>query len=57
MVDDSRDYHTERAKAELDMAKKASTPDAARAHLRLSSLHRDLVKPTRTHEPIARHRL
>jgi len=57
MVDDSRDYHTERAKAELDMAKKASTPDAARAHLRLSSLHRDLVKPTPSHEPIARHRL
>lgn len=39
MADDRSRYHSERALAELELARKASCADAARAHLRLSSLH------------------
>lgn len=39
MNDESIEYHSARAMAELDMALSASCPDAARAHFRLSSLH------------------
>ena len=33
------DYHTQRARTELDMAYRAERQDVASAHLRLSSLH------------------
>lgn len=36
---DDREYHTQRARVELDMAYRAERPDVASAHLRLSSLH------------------
>ncbi|HEX8214259.1 MAG TPA: hypothetical protein VF582_02175 [Allosphingosinicella sp.] len=40
MIDDEdRKYHTERARAELDMANRAERSDVASAHLLLSSLH------------------
>jgi hypothetical protein len=39
MNDKIVEYHSARAMAELDMALSASSPDAARAHFRLSSLH------------------
>ena len=34
-----RDYHVERARAELDLAQEAESQAAALAHARLSSLH------------------
>ena len=34
-----RDYHVERARAELDAAYRAVGSDAAQAHLRLCSMH------------------
>jgi hypothetical protein len=37
--DDTCKYHTERARAELDMAYRAERQDVASAHLLLSSLH------------------
>ena len=33
------EFHTERAKAELDLARRAETAQAASAHLQLSRLH------------------
>ena len=36
---DDREYHVERARAELDLAYRADKAAAADAHLRLSSLH------------------
>jgi hypothetical protein len=39
MTDESLQYHSQRAMAELDLALKASNAEAARAHFRLSSLH------------------
>jgi hypothetical protein len=40
VIDDSeRQYHTERARTELDMAYRAERQDVASAHLMLSSLH------------------
>jgi hypothetical protein len=39
--DDLKTYHSERALAELDLAERATCPDAARAHYRLSSLHQE----------------
>ena len=38
-VDADRDYHVERARAELDAAYRAARPDAARAHFHLCSMH------------------
>ena len=37
--DDCQDYHRTRAMQELDLGLTASQPQAARAHLTLSSLH------------------
>ena len=39
MTDDDRNYHLERARAELDLAYRAERKDVAAAHMRLSSLH------------------
>ena len=38
-ADNDREYHTERARAELDRAYRAESSVAAEAHLKLSSLH------------------
>ena len=39
MQQEDREYHVERARVELDLAYRADKPEAADAHLRLSSLH------------------
>jgi hypothetical protein len=39
LADEDREYHTERAREELDSAYKAENTAAAEAHLKLSSLH------------------
>jgi hypothetical protein len=39
-----RDYHVQRARAELDLAQDAVCDVAARAHIRLSSLHMERAK-------------
>ena len=39
--DDRNSYHSERARAELELARRATCPDAARAHRRLASLHEE----------------
>lgn len=57
MADDCRDYHSERARAERDLASKASTPDAARAHLRLSKLHLERAQATGPGDPLLQDRL
>lgn len=54
MADDSNAYHSARAMAELDLALKAKCADAARAHLRLSSLH--LERSQVPAEPVRRRR-
>jgi hypothetical protein len=51
VIDDAdRQYHTERARTELDMAYRAERSDVASAHLMLSSLHmqraRGAAEPT-----------
>ena len=43
-MDDEKDYHIERARAELDLAYRADARPAAEAHLRLSSLHMERVR-------------
>ena len=57
MTDDCRDYHSERAQAELDLASKASCADAARAHYRLASLHRERSEAHAISDPFTQHRL
>jgi hypothetical protein len=51
---DDREYHVERARAELDRAYRAETTRVATAHLRLCSMHmeraRSLIAPP---EPIS----
>jgi hypothetical protein len=44
MGDDDREYHIERARAELDRAYSATGRAAAEAHMRLSSLHMKRVQ-------------
>ena len=48
--------HTERWMAELELASRAANPEAARAHLGLSTLHfqrmLDLQRRLTTHEPV-----
>jgi hypothetical protein len=39
MTQEDREYHVERARAELDLAYRADKSAAADAHMRLSSLH------------------
>ena len=39
-----RDYHVERARAELDLAQDARSPEAAHAHIQLSGLHMARVR-------------
>ena len=39
-----REYHVQRARAELDWAYRAERREAAEAHLRLSSLHMERVR-------------
>lgn len=50
-TDADREYHIERARAELDAAYRASGSDAAKAHLGLCSMHmaraRTLIERTR----------
>ena len=41
MHDDERSYFEERAEAELEAAKKAGHPDAARAHYHLAGYYLD----------------
>jgi hypothetical protein len=38
-ADIDREYHTERARVELDQAYRAESSAAAEAHMKLSSLH------------------
>ncbi|MGZ8285189.1 MAG: hypothetical protein ACXW27_03375 [Allosphingosinicella sp.] len=38
-ADSDREYHIERARAELDAAYRAAGSNAAKAHLRLCSMH------------------
>jgi hypothetical protein len=38
-ADNEREYHTERARVELDQAYRAESSAAAEAHMKLSSLH------------------
>ena len=38
-IDADREYHVERARAELDAAYRAAGSEAAEAHLRLCSMH------------------
>ena len=44
MTRPDRDYHMQRARAEMDMAQDAVCETAAEAHIRLSGLHMDRVK-------------
>ncbi len=44
MTRPDRDYHLQRARAEMDMAQDAVSETAAEAHMRLSGLHLDRVK-------------
>jgi len=39
LADEDREYHTERAREELDSAYRAESSVAADAHMKLSSLH------------------
>jgi hypothetical protein len=39
-----REYHVQRARAELDWAYRAERREAAEAHLRLSALHMERVR-------------
>lgn len=39
LAEDDREYHTERARVELDQAYRAESSAVAEAHLKLSSLH------------------
>lgn len=57
MADDCRDYHSERARAEHDLALKASSADARRAHFRLSSLHLERARTPEPDDPLTQHRL
>ena len=57
MADDCRDYHSERARAEHDLALKASSADARRAHFRLSSLHLERARTPEQDDPLSQHRL
>ena len=57
MADDCRDYHSERARAEHDLALKASTAGARRAHFRLSSLHLERARTPEPDDPLIQHRL
>lgn len=41
---DDREYHTQRARIELDMAYRAERSEVANAHLRLSSLHMERAR-------------
>jgi hypothetical protein len=43
-VEDEVKLHTDRAMAELALASSAADPQAARAHLRLASLHLDVLR-------------
>ena len=54
-----QEYHTQRARAELDMAYRAEKSVVAEAHLRLSSLHMQRARmadqPTAAALPVAGH--
>ena len=39
-----RDYHTQRARLELDLAYRAEHQAAAQAHMRLSALHMERLR-------------
>jgi len=41
---EEHEYHSKRAKAELDMAHRAERPEVATAHLRLSCLHMERAR-------------
>jgi hypothetical protein len=43
-VQDDVKFHSDRAMAEIDLARKSRDRNAAEAHLRLSSLHLDRVR-------------
>jgi hypothetical protein len=43
-VHDEVKFHSDRAMAEIDLARKSRDRNAANAHLRLSSLHLDRVR-------------
>jgi hypothetical protein len=45
------EFHSERAKAELDLASRAATAAAASAHLRLSQLHVEKLRGLGTAAP------
>lgn len=41
---DEAKYHCDRALAEIDLARRAASPEAARSHLSLSALHLDRLR-------------
>jgi hypothetical protein len=43
-TDADRDYHTERARAELDWSYRAERKDVAEAHMPLSALHMERAR-------------
>jgi hypothetical protein len=55
---DEAKYHSDRAMAEIELARRAPSPDAARAHLSLSALHlerlRGLTRARRASSPLHR---
>ena len=54
MQDNDLHYHRERATRELDMGLIASSAKAARAHLKLASMHMDCVRKLATSSVDAR---
>jgi hypothetical protein len=46
-----RDYHEERARAELDLAYRAEHKSVAEAHFRLSAMHMERVRALTTGRP------
>lgn len=46
-------FHSQRAIAELDLARAAASPEAARLHLSLSSLHLDKIRALSPEQPAA----
>jgi hypothetical protein len=44
MKQDDIEFHSERARAERELAQRAASADAARAHQRLSTLHLERLR-------------
>ena len=53
MADDYIEVHTERALAEIELARTARSPGAAAAQLKLSALHLDRVRVLSARLPLS----